>query len=168
MDHEFIEGIRQQVLNELEKAPKSCRDLKEVAQSVHGTARAWSRMEDSLGLSDFRSITATLMYDGLIEECRTSGRSAADASDTVYMLVGQPRPLNALAAVPCGSCPVRHSLRVVYLYVCLLVCLSVCMRALRVRVLGVCLAVVCVARWLTSVSLAGLSRPTLACTWMRG
>lgn len=130
MDHEFVDGIRQQVMTELDKGPKTARDLKEIAAFVHGTSMAWSHTDDSLGLSEFRSILCTLLYDGLVEEGGKQGRAATGGGDVdpVYRIIasraggtaaaaaasggagaaaglGAPLP-NALFSTPCGTCPV--------------------------------------------------------------
>lgn len=84
-----------------------CRDLKEIASAVHGTSLAWSHTDESLGLSEFRSILTTLKYDGFIEETRPVAGARHTEGDPTFRVVGKAVPINSLVAVPCGSCPVR-------------------------------------------------------------
>lgn len=77
---------------------------------MHGTALAWSHTDESLGLSEFRSILTTLKYDGFIEETRAIAGARHVEGDPTYRVIGKALPLNSLVAAPCGSCPVRNTL----------------------------------------------------------
>jgi hypothetical protein len=86
---------------------RSPRDLKEIAASVHGTALAWSHTDESLGLSEFRTILTTLKYDGFVEETRpVPGSRHALEGDPTFRVVGKATGHNSLTTVPCGQCPV--------------------------------------------------------------
>jgi hypothetical protein len=98
------------VLDELEKGPKSCKDISDTCARVHGTADAWTTMESPLRADDVQSILHTLQYDALIEVAHRA------AGEPVYRRVPGAHVLNPLTKMPCGLCPVCAWVVCVYVW----------------------------------------------------
>lgn len=102
LDHDFVEGIRRKVLDELRVTPRTCSDLVAIVNRVHGTPLAWSVTDTPLRHEDISSILNTLLYDGMVE--RILPRTGS--SEPQFKRCNAITTFNVLSKLPCGQCPV--------------------------------------------------------------